>query len=51
MVEFLTELQKKRKEQLKAQGTVAFDRFKKLEKVITPNLAILAENADKFKQW
>ena len=51
MVEFLTELQKKRKEQLKSQGTDAFDRFKKLEKVLIPHLQILAENTDKFKQW
>ena len=49
--EFLQLLQTKRNEQFKTLGTAAFERFKALEKVIAPNLGILSENADKFKQW
>lgn len=51
MLNFYTELRKRKQEQLKTQGTDAWERFKGIEKIVAPEMANMFANADQFKQW
>lgn len=51
LLNFYGELRKRKQEQLKTQGTDAWERFKGIEKIVAPELAGMFANADQFKQW